>query len=67
MTLMSSDDVMMLIVVGGVALTCLYMAAEVMSWQTIKASDLRAGLVVRELYKKLHSKAQPLVRAIRRK
>ena len=57
---------LMVMVLGGVALTCLYMAAELMSWQTIKASDLRAGLVVRELYKRLHSKAQPLVRAIRR-
>ncbi len=64
---MRSDDVLMVIVAAGVALTCLYMAAELMSWQTIKASDLRAGLVARELYKKLHSKAQPLVRVIRRK
>jgi hypothetical protein len=64
---MRSDDVLIMIVVGGVALTCLYMAAELMSWKTTKASDLRAGLVVGELYKKLHSKAQPLVRVIRRK
>jgi hypothetical protein len=63
---MKSDDVLMVIVLGGVALTCLYMAAELMSWQTLKASELRAGLAVRELYKKLHTKAQPLVRAIRR-
>jgi hypothetical protein len=43
------------LVIGGVALTVLYLFAELVSWQKIRAAELRAGLVLRELYKKLHA------------
>jgi hypothetical protein len=65
---MRADDLLVVLVASGVALTCFYLVAEYLSWQTVKASDLKAGIVLRELYKKLHSKTKPyLVRAIRRK
>jgi hypothetical protein len=65
---MRADDLLVILVASGAALTCFYLVAEYMSWQTVKASDLKAGIVLRELYRKLHSKTKPyLVRAIRRK
>jgi hypothetical protein len=65
---MRADDLLVVLVASGVAVTCFYMVAEYLSWQTVKASDLKAGIVLRELYKKLHSKTKPyIVRAIRRK
>jgi hypothetical protein len=65
---MRADDLLMAFVAGGVALTCFYMVVEYLSWQTVKASDLKAGLALRELYRKLHSKTKPyFARAIRRK
>jgi len=30
-----------------------------MSWQTIKAGEVRASLVLKELYKKLHARTKP--------
>jgi hypothetical protein len=65
---MKTSYVLMGILFIGSALTCVYLLAECLSWQTAKASDHRAGLVVRELYKKLHSKTKPyFVRGSRRK
>jgi hypothetical protein len=65
---MKTEDLLLVIVAGGVALTCFYMVIEFLSWRTAKASDHRAGLVIRELYKKLHSKTKPyFVRGPRRK
>ena len=59
---------MMGLVATGVALTASYLIAELVSWQAIKASDQRARIVVRELYKKLHAKTKPYVaRVVRRK
>jgi hypothetical protein len=64
---MEANDLLMIIVVCGVALTCCYIVAEWRSWKTAKASDYRAGLALREMYKRIHSKTKPyLVRAIRR-
>ena len=48
------------LVLAGAGLTLLYLVAELLSWQTIKASDVRAGLVLRELYKKLHASGTKL-------
>jgi hypothetical protein len=65
---MRTDDLLVVLVAGGVALTCFYMVAEYLSWQTVKASDAKAGIVLRELYRKLHLKTKPYIaRAIRRK
>lgn len=65
---MKTSDVMMGVLFIGSALTCIYLIAECLSWRTAKASDHKAGLAVRELYKKLHSKTKPyFVRGSRRK
>ena len=65
---MKTADVMMGLVATGVGLTAIYLIAELVSWQAIKASDQRARVVVRELYKKLHAKTKPYVaRVVRRK
>jgi hypothetical protein len=65
---MRADDLLVILVGCGVALTCFYIVSEYLSWQTVKASDIKAGLLLRELYKKLHSKTKPyIVRAIGRK
>jgi hypothetical protein len=65
---MKAEDLLVVLVAGGVALTCFYLVAEYLSWQTVKASDAKAGIVLRELYKKLHLKTKPyIVRAIRGK
>jgi hypothetical protein len=64
---MKADDLLMVLVTSGVVLTCLYMAHEYLSWQSVRAFDLKALLDLRELYRKIHSTAKPYVRAIRRK
>lgn len=65
---MRADDLLVVLMACGVALTCFYLVAEFLSWQTVKASDLKAGIVLKELYRKLHSKTKPYIaRAIRRK
>jgi hypothetical protein len=55
----STSDVLLGIVAGGVALTVLYLISEFMSWQLIKNAEARAGLVLREMYKKLHARTKP--------
>jgi hypothetical protein len=65
---MAADDLLLVVLTSGVALTCFYLIAEYFSWQSIKAVDRRAMLDLRELYKKLHASTKPyLARAIRRK
>ena len=44
---------------AGASLTLLYLLSELMSWQTIKAGEVRASLVLKELYKKLHARTKP--------
>jgi hypothetical protein len=67
MTSSRMDDLLMIVVMCGVAMTCSYIAAECLSWRSLQASDLKARLVVRDLYKRLHMAAIPLVRAVRKK
>lgn len=57
---MKTEDVLMAFVVCGVAVTCFYMVTEFLSWQTKKASDVKTGLVLGELYKKLHASGTKL-------
>jgi hypothetical protein len=65
---MKAYHLLMIIVMSGVALTCFYMVDEYLTWQSVKASDIRAKVDLRELYKKVHSATKPfIVRAIRRK
>jgi hypothetical protein len=64
---MKTDDLLFLFMFGGAALTCCYLIAEFVSWQAIKALDLKAMLDLRELYKRVHSATKPIVRAMRRK
>jgi hypothetical protein len=65
---MRTYHLLMAVLTGGVILTCIYMIDEFLSWQSVKASDLKAKLDLRELYKKVQSATKPyIVRAIRRK
>ena len=65
---MKTEDLLLVLVAAGVTLTCFYMVVEFMSWQTAKASDHRARLVIREIYRKLHSRTKPyFARGPRRK
>jgi hypothetical protein len=67
---MKTEDLLMGVVLVGVAFTCFYIVAECLSWRTIKDADHRAMREIRELYKKLRSKpfTRPFAtRAIRRK
>jgi hypothetical protein len=61
---MKSDDMLLVVVVCGMGLTCIYLVSEFMVWQTIKASNRRAFLQARGFYKKLHAATH---RAMRRK
>jgi hypothetical protein len=49
-----TSDIIFGLIAGGAALTVLYLFSEFVSSQKIKAAELRAGLVLRGLYKKLH-------------
>jgi hypothetical protein len=64
---MKSEDALLVIVVLGMGLTCLYLINEFLLWQTIRAANHRGLIQARELYKKLHSATKPIVRAWRRK
>jgi hypothetical protein len=65
---MKTYHLLMAVLTSGVALTCFYMVDEYLSWQSLKASDTKAKLDLRELYKKVQSATKPyIVRAIRRK
>jgi hypothetical protein len=53
---------------AGAALTCFYMVTELLSWKATRASEIKASLVVRDLYRKLHARTKPLLDlAIRQK
>ena len=56
---MVASDLMLVFVAAGVATTCGYLFSEFMSWQTIKAAEVRAAVVLRDLYRKLHAKTKP--------
>lgn len=64
---MKSEDLLMVIVLLGIGLTCVYLIYEFLLWQTIKAANHRGMTQARELYKKLHTAAKPIVLALRRK
>jgi hypothetical protein len=64
---MKSEDALLLIVVVGMGLTCLYLINEILLWQTIKVANHRGLIQARELYKKLHSAGKPIVLALRRR
>ena len=71
---MKTEDVLMTFVVCGVALTCFYMVTEFLSWRTKRAFDVKSGLILRDLYKKLnasgtklHAKTIPYVARVMRR
>lgn len=69
---MSTAYVLIGILFIGVALTCLYILAECLSWRTVKDADHRAMREIRELYKKIHATSKPftmpfITRTVRKK
>jgi hypothetical protein len=61
---MKLDDLLMLCIVVGIALTCASLVAEVLTWQTIRTADLRAAVRLRDMYKRLQSATKPLARLV---
>jgi hypothetical protein len=57
---MKTEDLLMLVIVGGFALSVCYVASEVVSFKALKAMDLAALLRAHDLYKKLHAVTKPL-------
>jgi hypothetical protein len=55
-----TSEIIFGLISGGSALTVLYLFSEFVSWQKIKAAEIRAGLVLRGLYKKLHASSAKL-------
>jgi hypothetical protein len=65
---MKTYHLLMVVLSSGAALTCFYLVDEYLSWQSVKATNIRAKLDLRQLYKKVQSATTPYVaRAIRRK
>lgn len=63
---MKADDVLLVVVLAGVALTLLYIVAECRSWRTVKAAEHRAISELRELYKKVHAATKPFTKPFTR-
>jgi hypothetical protein len=57
---MGTSDVMLGLVAGGAALAVLYLVAELVSWRKLRESEVKAGLMLRDLYKKLHASTSKL-------
>jgi hypothetical protein len=39
-------------------MTVIYLISEFMSWQTINNAEVRAGVLLREMYRKLHARTK---------
>jgi hypothetical protein len=63
---MTVDDLLMLLILSGFVMSSSYIVAECLSWRSGKAADVKALLLLRDLYKRVHSVTRPLIRAIRR-
>jgi len=59
---MKAEDLLLVIVPGGIALTLFYIVAECLCWRTVKAAENRAMSELRELYKKLHAATKQFTR-----
>jgi|HubBroStandDraft_5_1064220.scaffolds.fasta_scaffold362445_2 hypothetical protein len=57
-----TSDVMFGLVAFGTALTVLYLVTELVSWRLFRASEIKTGMLMRELYKKLHGRTKLLAR-----
>jgi hypothetical protein len=58
---MKSDDLLLVVIVAGAALTVWYVASEVVSFKALKAMDVALLLSARALYKRVHSVTKPLL------
>jgi hypothetical protein len=63
---MKTEDFLLGVVLVGITFTCFYMVSEFRSWRAITVSDYKAGIVLRDLYKKLHSRTKPFTQTITR-
>ncbi len=65
---MKSEDALLVLVLFGMGLTCIYLLSVFLLWKRVKVANLRGLIQARELYKKLHTAAtKPIVLALRRK
>jgi hypothetical protein len=58
---MKSDDLLLVVIVAGAALTVWYVASVIVSFKALKAMDRAALLSARALYKRIHSVTRPLL------
>jgi multisubunit Na+/H+ antiporter MnhG subunit len=63
---MTSDDLLMVVVVIGLVMSSCYLIAECLSWRSRQAAETKGLLLLRDLYKRMHSATKPLIRAMRR-
>jgi hypothetical protein len=63
---MKAEDLLLVVVLAGVAVTVIYIVAECRSWRTVKAAERRAMSELRELYKKLHAATKPFTKPFTR-
>jgi hypothetical protein len=63
---MKPEDLLLVVVLAGMALTLIYIVAECRSWRTVKAADQRAMSELRELYKKLYAASKPFTKPFTR-
>jgi hypothetical protein len=64
---MKSEDALLIVVLTGMGLTCIYLLYEFLLWRAIKVANHRGLIQARELYKKLHTATKPIVMALRRR
>jgi hypothetical protein len=58
---MKPDELLMIVIMAGFALTSCYIVSEIVSFKVLKAMDLASLLRVRALYKRVHSATRPLL------
>jgi hypothetical protein len=63
---MKPEDLLLIVVLAGVALTLIYIVAECRSWRTVKAAERRTTSELRELYKKFHAATKPFTKPFTR-
>ncbi len=52
---MKTDDLLFVLVIAGIGLTCFHLINQVFHWQAVKAANHKALLQAQEMYRRLHT------------
>ena len=63
---MKAEDLLLIVLLAGMAITVIYIVAECRSWRTVKAAERMAMSEIRELYKKLNAATKPFTKPFTR-